>query len=537
MIERAVENWLTKTNERNYQAAFCQVLLCKGHRILYISSHRPMEQGKDIITIDNNGEYCAYQLKTGDIDLKKWRGILSEIKELIELPIIHPSIEKDKVHKSFLVTNGSITDEVRFQIDQINEDNKRKKRGYSYLDVINKQTMLKDFINAQGEFIPRELEDFNSFLELFLADGTDFLLKEKLFDFLDNTIFKDIPKRKSDAINAIFSSVIIVTYLLGTYQTKKNYYAQFEAWTSLAACIVRYAEKTNLKKKEWIDSYNLAISEVVRNLSLLKKETLAKVDFLEGNRFGDGGLIYWARVTIVLGSLAALENHFHTIDNSYIKDEQLVDLIRKNTKFLWFWGESAFPYFFNLIKYWELNGENQTAQFWLDWLFLHIIEWNSPIRKKSEKNSKFNVKNMGRANPYYSVNDILEVGLGIDLEKIDFTQFFGSSYTLESMILMLARKNRRDILDRNWRKLSHVLFKEFRPDEIEDIFTWCVYKGRNHSEFPEETQSWTELVKKANDLCKIPDLYEEHSDLLRFFILICPHRANKHIISLLDIKQ
>lgn len=457
MIERAVENWLTKTNERNYQVAFCQVLLSKGHRILYVSSHRPMEQGKDIITIDNDSECCAYQLKTGNIDLKKWREIYGEVRELIELPIIHPSVEKDKVHKSFLVANGSITDEVRIQIDQINEDNKRKKKGYSYLDVINKQTMLKDFINAQREFIPRELEDFSSFLELFLADGTDFLLKEKLFNFLSNTIFKGIPKRKSDAINAISSSVIITTYLLGTYQTKKNYYAQFEAWIILAACIVRFAKKIGLKKEEWNDSYNLAISEIVRNLSLLKKETLTKVDFLEGNLFGDGGLIYWARVTIVLGSLAALENYFHENDNSYTKDEQVADLIKKNAKFLWFWGESAFPYFFNLIKYWELNGESQTAQFWLDNLFLHIVEWNSPIRKKSKKSSKFNVRNMGRANPYYSVNDILEVALGIDLEKIDFAQFLGSSYTLESMILMLARRNKRDILEKNWRKLSHIL--------------------------------------------------------------------------------
>jgi hypothetical protein len=206
-------------------------------------------------------------------------------------------------------------------------------------------------------------------------------------------------------------------------------------------------------------------------------------------------------------------------------------------KFLWFWGESAFPYFFNLIKYWELNGENQTAQFYLDELFLHIVEWNSPIRKKSQKSSKFDARNMGRANPYYSVNDIVEVALGIDLEKIDFAQFLGNSFTLESMILMLARRNKRNILEKNWRKLSHILFREFIPDNIEDTFTWHEKKGRDHCEFPEETQSWSELVKKANDLCRIPVLYKENLDLLRFFILVCPHRANKQIICLLDLEQ
>lgn len=56
-----------------------------------------MEQGKDIITIDKSGNYCAYQLKTGNIDLPKWREIRPEIEELIQLPIIHPSIVKGKV--------------------------------------------------------------------------------------------------------------------------------------------------------------------------------------------------------------------------------------------------------------------------------------------------------------------------------------------------------------------------------------------------------------------------------------------------------
>ncbi len=56
MIERAIENWLTKTNERNYQAAFCQVLMHQGHRVLFSSSHGPMEQGKDIITIGPDGK-------------------------------------------------------------------------------------------------------------------------------------------------------------------------------------------------------------------------------------------------------------------------------------------------------------------------------------------------------------------------------------------------------------------------------------------------------------------------------------------------
>ena len=65
MIERAIENWLTNTNERNYQTPFCQALMVRGHTVLYKSRHRPMEQGKDIITTDGSGKFHAYQPQNG----------------------------------------------------------------------------------------------------------------------------------------------------------------------------------------------------------------------------------------------------------------------------------------------------------------------------------------------------------------------------------------------------------------------------------------------------------------------------------------
>jgi len=481
-----------------------------------------MEQGKDIITIDSSGDYCAYQLKTGKIDLKEWRKILGQVKELIELPIVHPSVDKTKVHKSFLVTNGELTDEVRIQIDQINRDNQRKGRGYSYLDIINGQALLKEFIDAQGKFIPQELKDFDLFLKLFLADGTDFLPKDKYFSFFSNTVFKDTPRQKSDAINAISSSIIITTYLLNPYQIQKNYYALFEAWTSLAACIVRYAQTTGLQKEEWTDSFDLVMSEIVRNLLLLKDETLERKDFLEGDSLGDGWLVYGARATIVLGALATLEIYRHKVDKGYIRDNRLLELIKSNVNVLWLWGESAFPHFFGLVKYLELNGEDRLAWSLLNTLFTGVINSNAPRASG------------GLPNPYYSVNDVLEAVLGIDAQKIDSRQFSGSSYTLEAIILMIARRKGRKVLEQNWRQLSHIAFKEFKPDKVEDTFAWLTKEGSNHVELPKATQSWAELVKEANDLNGVPDLYLQYSDLLRFFVLVCPHRASKSSIRVLD---
>jgi hypothetical protein len=155
-------------------------------------------------------------------------------------------------------------------------------------------------------------------------------------------------------------------------------------------------------------------------------------------------------------------------------------------------------------------------------LFLDIVNENSRNRQS------------GLPSPYYSGNAVLEAVIGIDTEKIDFTQFPGSSYTLERVILMIARRNGRDILDRNWRKLSHIRFREFEPDKLEDTFVWHTKEGVNRSAFPKATQSWAELTKEANDISSVPELYLEYLHVLRFFILVLPHRANKLIISLLD---
>ena len=291
MIERAIENWLTNTNERNYQTPFCQALMVGGHKVLYRSTHRPMEQGKDIITTDDSGQFHAYQLKTGNITQGTWRKIRGEVEELIQLPIVHPSVPMDSGHRSYLVCNGEITDEVRFQITQINEDNIRKERQYSYLNVITFPQLLKIFVDAHKDFLPNSIEDFDAFLKLYLSDGRDFIDKEALAQFLTGSVLISNAKRNSDRIHAVSSSVVLMGHLLKPYQEKDNHFALFEAWGLLAALIANYAESHKLKPG-WQESFDLAFGEAITNLQRLKEETLLRKNFLEGDWMGDGWIMY-----------------------------------------------------------------------------------------------------------------------------------------------------------------------------------------------------------------------------------------------------
>lgn len=73
MLDRVVENWLDNTTERLFQQPYCYMLSADGHTIIHSTRHSAMELGKDIITIAPDGTPCAYQLKTGNISLRKWR--------------------------------------------------------------------------------------------------------------------------------------------------------------------------------------------------------------------------------------------------------------------------------------------------------------------------------------------------------------------------------------------------------------------------------------------------------------------------------
>jgi hypothetical protein len=521
MLERAIENWLINVNERDYQVPYCQVLLHNGHKIIYISSHRSMEQGKDIVSIGPNGECYAYQLKTGNIDLTKWRGIYGQIIELMELTFSHPDIDKSKTHKSFLVLNGRVTDEVRIQIDQINQDNIAKNRNVSYLKVVEIDALLKDFIDAQGEFFPKQLGDLQLFLELYLTKGNDFIPKEKLFKLYNEIFFRERGKSCTVSLNAISSSIILTGYLLLPFQKNNNYYAIFEAWSLLLISATNYAITCELKKEEWQDSYNLISKEIIDSLLMLNEETQSKDNFLEGIWFGDGGVVYRARATLVLGALSALSIYLHKYDKSYKTDNKLLELVEDNLTTLWLWGESAFPFFFFIIKYLELNDKWDKALSLLKVLLEAIIQENSP-RKQT-----------GLASLYYNQNDIIESILAIRKEEIDFKEFSGGSYILEILINMLVRRNGRDILEENWKEISRIHFLEFIPQKTEDIFSWHLKKGQNSTRLPNATQSWDELIGQ-NDRFFAETLLLEDLTVLLFLILVCPHRISNNIITILD---
>ena len=322
--------------------------------------------------------------------------------------------------------------------------------------------------------------------------------------------------------DAITSSLIIVSYLLNSFQESENYYAMAEGWSILAACIARYVTRHSIPVDQWRPSLDLVVAEIDASLALLRSDAVSRKDFLEDNILADGGVMLRARTTIVLGALACHELLPTRTTKPDRQPDQVLKLIREHINRQSFWGDSALPYIFFTIKFLEARNERELARKVLDDLFTSLVEANC-----QQQGPVF-------PGPYLGVEEVLAVSIPDRLQNADFEGYRGSSYVLRAILEMLVRRGRRDLLGKVWPRLTYCQQHEFVPDRPEDIFAWRTENEKNASSFPNQTQSWKSLVLESLDTSAIPALYGEFQQVLSFHILVCPHRATPAVIRMLD---
>jgi len=522
IIERAVADWLTRTNERNYQLPFAQVLMSKGYTVLQISTHGQLEQGKDIIARDRKSRVYAYQMKCGDINVAEWRKIRGEIVDLISIPICNPAVSKKTSYTSYLVTNGRITEEVRRHIDDMNEDNKRKKRQWSVLKVIELDELMTLFIDAERQLWPSKLADTREFLNLLASDGAGLFPKESFSQFLKMWMFQG-KTSASTAKSLISASIVLVAQLAQPFESSQNWFAVFECWTCLSAAILRLAARNKLQTPEWTPSLDMAMSGALNALRSLKKECLSRSNMLEGSPIGDGGYLYRARVVMVLGVLSALELSDVRLGQQQKCDQAFKEWVVGNIEHLWYWGESAFPYYLSIIRYLEAVGESARARELLEIILRRTTAWNEPGSPG------------GIPDPYVPVSDVIANVLNIQDDPLDLWQFTGLAYTLEAVVQMIVRRDYRSLLEKTWPAISRVQLAEIVPDDPSDYFSWHIEKGVHRSPLPNVTQSYGELQSQsrstAGSSLPFPEVVR---GLIPFWLMVCPHRASPLLVAMAD---
>lgn len=311
MIERIVENWLIEANERLFQYPFCQILANKGHTVLHMTRHCAMEQGKDIISVDTEGNICAFQLKgisSERMTLSKWEENLTQINKLVYQSPIHPSIKESKSHKSFLVINSDLDEEVQSSINAYNQSLANQGRN-DKLEVIVKGEFIEGLKLLGSDFWPIQPSNLNQFLELYMQNGKGFPDKEKLSLFISenfgmNTMEK-LKLSKNQARRLALSLSFFNSFLVTSFNKENNYASEFECYIIYLSHLIGFIEKQNLEYSLFEDLINLTLKHLY-NLLINIAEELEKLEYYHTDFILEAeSIVYRPRMTYLI-ALASL---------------------------------------------------------------------------------------------------------------------------------------------------------------------------------------------------------------------------------------
>jgi hypothetical protein len=553
VLERVIENWLDRSIETTYQIPFCYMLSNEGYTIVHITRHCGMEMGKDILAIAPDGTPCAYQLKTGNINLKKWRDeISSQVMDLVLGQIVHPSFDGSKPHRSYLVTNGNIEEEVTRAIDDWNRGFQQKGQSHYKLETIVRGQILEMANDLGTDLWPSELKDINTLLEIFLEDGKGIIPKNKLSSLFETTFTFEVAEDEKEPTKTYCNRVIASASLLcavsiSNFSKENNHVAEIEAWVMYISYLLAFAERWNLQSKTYEKEFNIAQDSIYNSLSNLCDEIKDREHFVEGDPFTDP-YFYRIRLTwlVALMSIYALWRMWKRQDGVEMEDTETDDFIRKfcveKKDKLYLWGEAAISQF--LAFFWYHTKINATIESdnYLYTLISLICKQN---KRKKENKLESEVKQShkvnsvyGLASPYYEVNDILPHILGIADEPF-IDSFQGSSYTLEGLIHLYVRRNWKQRMKILWPDITRLSYMTFEPENHWDFFRWRVKSGDHKTIMPKHTQEWEELKNmsfESEGEC-IPQSIKTHPILLLLFLCVYPHRMNSQIFRWLDTKM
>lgn len=520
MQEKLVEHWLTSSNELNYQLPYCEVLISRGFDVLHVSTHGRGEHGKDIVARDKRGRLCTFQLKGGDIGLHDWRTIRGEVEELVQLPVRIPGVSEDEQHIPYLVTNGEIRGDALESITRFRE--RWANAGYPKLRVFSRRTLLRQFLDAQGHFMPSGLGEFRQFVELFVADFTDRLPREKFAKFLENTLDK-MPTTSELKLTRSFAGIsVIAGYVVEQYERANNHVSAAEAWTITASVIMHTAEKMRLGAKVYQPVLRMLSLALDRNLDKLVDELSSRDDFVEGRNGIADPYMYGARASLVFGWLSATAHWKRIKGDPAPAPELMTKLLRREGSAIRFLGEVDWPAVLLLAIYVEQVYNSSEAE-------LLIEKWVRLLLALNRKNGA------GVPSPYWHHDQVISLANGL-LAPNELENFFGNTFSLAAALDMLVRRMRRQLVSTLWANASQLTWCDFAPHHTPDYFLWRVLDGTLTTDHPPIGASWSEWRARTATVNgeMLPKLLQQHPEWIAPFLMTYPHRTNRTMSAFAD---
>jgi len=521
MLERVVERWLIEANERSLEGPFAQLLASEGHHVIHLSRHGPFEQGKDLLTVSPSGTPCAFQLKApgNRLTLRQWEGFLPQINRLVEVPIVHPSLDSAAPREVFLVVNGDLDEEVREEISRRNEDWLR--RGHPTLGIVVRGQILSRLLALHTPFWPQRLSTERDLLQLYLADGTAPIKKRALSAFL-HSVAGDGPLTNAQARRALSNTALLTAYACSPHERASNHVAVHEGWLTYFGFLAALVERLDLSEDIYDQQLALCLDACLHCLDLLAEELATRSSLVEGNALVDTPF-YGPRVTWLMALLAARELVLRHLDPAHATEAFIEGSISQTLPRLSLWGEAAIPQFLAIAWFLDSAAHAEGSASIIIRTLATVVAANAGPTAE------------GLADPYHDIPDVLGHRLGTQGD-LEWEAFAHRSFSMKLLVHLAARRNCRPQLSQLWREISQISFTEFTPQTPYDFALPNTERGVTDISFPSTPQSWQQLVAEAVDAGApvLPRVFHSRPGWLLLYLIAFPHRLTSAVARFLD---
>jgi hypothetical protein len=526
VIGRLVESWLDSASERSYQGPFCQILNANGYTVVHSTRHAPIEFGKDVIAIAPDGVPCAFQLKGNPSkSLRKvdYDDMLPQLLQLVEHPIVYAGVP-EVAHRSFLVTNGQVEEEVQRAIDDLNRGLSR--RGHANgIEIWSRGRILRMAVE-QGEALwPSELEDVNVLLELLIDPGNGSFPIDKLTRLLEPMLgLRDRPLSRTELARAVPSAAVLTGVALRRFAAAGNHWAAIAAWVAFVASAIGAATRagSDCSERAVSRAIEIARGSILDELSFLADEVIERKHLIEGDGMTDLVAIR-ARTTLLRALMSVYWFWRDEIGWRHDSERRGVEAFLEQPGPHFVWGEAAIP---QVLAYWFWK-RRTTATIQTDFELAAFVTFVARANLRADK--------PGLPNPY---RDYEEVGIrrtfGSESDRDEPEDGGGSSYFCEGLFHLVVRTWLKLPSKLLWPLVTRVSVTEFAPEEPWQYCLWRSTRGRNVLRSIPPEGVWNELVEQVRHV-SVPNapkflMAPANRHLLMLFLLYYPHRGSSALI-------
>lgn len=522
MIGKLLENWLDNASERSYQQVFVQILAANGYTVLHSTRHCLLEFGKDILAIAPDGIGCAFQLKgdpKGQMTIGTFRsGIQFQLVQLMSQAPSSPGFPIG-THRSYLVSNGSFSEEVQLGVSQMNASNLPSK-----VDLWSRGTLLDMALKVSDRLWPSEIQDSRRLLDLYMADARDILPTKTLTEMLASILsLGDPPEKMGESeFKRVLSSAAWATGIaLVSFAEAENHYAVASGWSLYRGMINCVAAKYGyLELSDYQNSCRLAELAARDALAALWEEVRHAGHLVAPPALEDSVIFGW-RIATLRGLLSSL----------YLADERepcLDEASREDLK-KWipdgypsdFWSEGAVGQIFTFAVALGRMGRSAEAR-------NVILELASELIESNQTDAKLPL-----ATPYYTPDEVFRLQLGLENKEEHMETFDGGAFLARPLFLCLVSLNMKADCQRLWADFSRLTHRVFEFANSEDYFSVRTRAGCEVSKIYPSSANWADMQLEVKTTCK------KRFDDLWFQTLwwqVAPHRAEAgSMLAALDV--